>query len=126
MFFSGFAIIKELTIEIEKPKKETQLDKTDMKEAATTNEASPDSSKATKDEKTEKPPEKTPVKEQAAEGDSVNFTSSADDKKVQSPKSVPSSPAKQSPKKRNDGFDAKVKEPSIFHDVSPRASESIR
>ncbi|KAF3341314.1 calcium-binding protein [Carex littledalei] len=117
----GFAIIKELTIEIEKPKKETQADKTDKKEAANTNEASPDSSKETKDEKTEKPP----VKEQVPEVDSVIPTSSVDDKKVQSPKSVPSSPAKKSPKKSNDGFNAKDKESSIFHDVSPRASESI-
>ncbi|KAJ4776426.1 Calcium-binding EF hand protein-like [Rhynchospora pubera] len=117
----GFAIIKELTIEIEKSKKEMQPEKADKKEAATTKEASPDSSKEIKDENTEK----LPVKDQAAEGDSVISTSGADDKKAQSPKSVPSSPAKKSTKKSNEGFEAKDKESGIFHDVSPRAGESI-
>ncbi|KAJ3672337.1 hypothetical protein LUZ60_007058 [Juncus effusus] len=122
---SGFEIIKELTIEIEKPKKETPQpeNKTENKETSETankEASSPDSSAQTKDEKTEK--------ENSTEGYSVISTKNTveNDKKAESPKTVPSSsPSKKSPKKasNNDVFDKK--ESSLFNDVSPRGSGSV-
>ncbi|XP_020112459.1 epidermal growth factor receptor substrate 15-like isoform X1 [Ananas comosus] len=110
----GFAIIKELTVEIEKitpPKKESPP--TALSDKPSSKEESPVASTPTVESKSEMPP----ITERPAENDSVHGHS-----EDESAKSPPGSPGRDASVNHSDEIHSTQ---SRMFDVSPRASESM-